>query len=42
MVRLILVVILGCALDRDDRLGGRANPLWFWLTVGAMVLVSGY
>ena len=42
MVRLILVVVLGCTLDRDDRLGGRVNPFWFWLTVAAMVVVSGY
>lgn len=42
MVRLIFVVILGCTLDRDNRLGGRAKPLWYWLTVAGMVLVSGY
>ncbi|MGD0989661.1 MAG: hypothetical protein ABR874_17760 [Candidatus Sulfotelmatobacter sp.] len=42
MVRLILIVFLGCTLDREDRRGGRANPIWFWLTVAAMVLVSGY
>jgi hypothetical protein len=42
MVRLILVVALGCTLDRGNRLRGRANPVQFWLTVAGMVLVSVY
>jgi hypothetical protein len=42
MVRLILVVVLGCTLNRSDRPGGRANPIWFWITVAAMVMVSVY
>jgi hypothetical protein len=38
MLRLILVITLGCVLDRDDRNPG--SPLRYWLTVAAMLLVS--
>ena len=39
MLRLILVVALGCALERDERLGSR-SPLSFWLTIAVLVIVS--
>jgi hypothetical protein len=42
MVRLILVVVLGCTLDRGDGFGDAANPIRFWLTVAGMVLISVY
>jgi hypothetical protein len=39
MVRLALVIVLGCTLERDERLRS-GHPVWYWLTVGAMVAVS--
>jgi hypothetical protein len=42
MVRLMLVVILGCALEPDDRPAGGSNPFRFWLVIAAMVLISFY
>lgn len=42
MVRLILVVILGCVLDHEDRLVGGGNSFRYWFVIAAMVGVSIY
>lgn len=41
-MRLILVVILGCVLDHEDRLVSSGNPFRYWFVIAAMVLVSIY